>query len=145
MNDDTPPVNPANFDVARMNALLGQQPPPPQWGMAWFGGSAPYDRPAAPMGPAPSVLPVVGIGALCLSVLVTGGMVVAGHLNSTREAALRSARQEIASLRAERDRVQSTLAQAREQLKQIRTATATACQQQQEQLDKAAALFEATP
>lgn len=140
MNDEIPPVNPADFDVPRMNALLGHSPAQqPQWAMAWFGGQ-PYGGNPVPGAytPPPSPWPAIGLGITGLAVITTIGFVAANHLNSTREAALKNAIAQAQTLRQERDRAVTQILEARTKIDRLRQEHEKTCQAQADSLAAAA-------
>lgn len=141
MNDEIPPVNPADFDVSRMNALLGHSPAQqPQWAMAWFGGQQPYGGNSVPGAytPPPSPWPAIGLGITGLAVITTIGFVAANHLNSTREAALKNAIAQAQSLRQERDKAITQILEARTKIDRLRQEHEKSCQAQADSLAAAA-------
>jgi phage shock protein A len=71
--------------------------------------------------------------------------VIANHLSNSREQLLRQAQQEKAALKASNDRLTTQISQARQQLSQLSAATATACTQQQDALNRANQVLGATP
>lgn len=148
MNDEIPPVNPADFDVSRMNALLGHSPAQqPQWAMAWFGGQQPYGGNSVPGAytPPPSPWPAIGLGITGLAVITTIGFVAANHLNSTREAALKNAIAQAQSLRQERDKAITQILEARTKIDRLRQEHEKTCQAQADSLAAAANVLGTAP